>query len=398
MKSKPVFSVIIPTYNRKFFLKRAIDSILMQTFKEFEIIIVDDGSTDNTKQLVDTYNDNRIVYFHIEKSGVNFARNKGIQNANGNYIAFCDSDDCWLPRKLEEHLKKYQEDDEIKVVYDLTGIVKVENGEEKIVLARNDICEGWCYKEVLEQGFLTSPTFLSCNKVCFDIIGMMPTDITNCEDDEFCFRLCRQFKIGLVKEILGVYHVDASDRISLKKKMCADDFIKFQEKWHDEVLRLCGSEVLSQRYFEAAYKYLEINEIDTAKSVYKRACEIKDTSFEDMKNKVKVKLSLNDNVIIYGTGVWGKRIYGALGLIEFFDVIFAVTDTAEAEKEFYGIKVDAIGNVSPDNNRTVIIASSDYYEEMKTFVLEQGFTHVLSYKEIINVIFDNSFVLAGQEK
>lgn len=117
-----------------------------------------------------------------------------------------------------------------------------------------------------------------------------------------------------------------------------------------------------------------------------------------MKNKVKVKLSLNDNVIIYGTGVWGKRIYGALGLIEFFDVIFAVTDTAEAEKEFYGIKVDAIGNVSPDNNRTVIIASSDYYEEMKTFVLEQGFTHVLSYKEIINVIFDNSFVLAGQEK
>ena len=126
MNNQPVFSVIIPTYNREKLLKRAIDSIISQTYKNFELIIVDDGSIDHTEELVENYKDDRIIYIYKENGGQNSALNKGIESAKGEYIGFCDSDDSWLSNKLEKHIAKYNSDEDIKVVYDLTGII--ENG------------------------------------------------------------------------------------------------------------------------------------------------------------------------------------------------------------------------------------------------------------------------------
>jgi glycosyltransferase involved in cell wall biosynthesis len=111
---KPKISVIVPTYNRSELLPRAINSILNQTFKDFELIIVDDGSTDNTKKIIEKYseNDSRIKYIYQENSGgPPRPKNTGIKIAKGNYIAFLDSDDEWLPSKLEEQIKKYIEND-----------------------------------------------------------------------------------------------------------------------------------------------------------------------------------------------------------------------------------------------------------------------------------------------
>lgn len=391
MNKNPIFSIIVPTYNRDTLLKRAIDSILAQTFKEFELIIVDDGSTDNTKELIKHYEDNRIVYIYQENGGINSARNKALKNARGEYIAFCDSDDSWFPEKLEKHMQKYLEDREIKVVYDLTGIIREENGEQRIVLARNDKYEGWCYKEVLEQGYLTSPTFLTCKKECFETIGILPMDLVNCEDDEFCFRLCKHFKVGLVKEILGIYYTDASNRISGQKKLCADDFLKFQEKWSDEIMKICGKDVLSQRYFQAAYKYLDIYEVDTAKLIYQKACRIKGITFAQMKNKIEKELTKGDKVIIYGTGNWGEKVYRVLKFIGFSDFIFAVTDMMQYSNKVTDVQVEKIDSLNRDTNKTLIIASSKYFNEMKSTAVKKGFIDIVSYKEVIETVFDNSF-------
>lgn len=255
MNRQVVFTVVIPTYNREHFLKRTIDSILSQTFSDFELIIVDDGSVDNTKKLIDTYRDDRIVYIYKENGGQNSAINAGVQNANGEYIAFCDSDDVWMPEKLEKHIQKYREDKEIKVVYNLTGIVKLFDGEQKVILAREDICEGWCYKEVLQQGYLTAPSFLSCKRECFDKIGMLPTELRNCQDDDLCFRLCKHFKVGLVKEILGISYEDAANRISRMARLCADDFYKLWRIWGSEVIQICGKETLRKKYLQASYLF-----------------------------------------------------------------------------------------------------------------------------------------------
>lgn len=104
----PLVSVIIPTYNRAGLLKRAVESVLRQTFQDFEIIIVDDASRDETQKAIKKYNDRRLIYLrHSFNKGGGAARNTGIIAAGGDFIAFLDSDDEWLPQKLEKQLQVF---------------------------------------------------------------------------------------------------------------------------------------------------------------------------------------------------------------------------------------------------------------------------------------------------
>jgi glycosyltransferase involved in cell wall biosynthesis len=110
----PKVSVIIPTYNRANLLPRAIKSVLNQTFQDFELIVVDDGSTDNTRKVVEEFQkgDSRVKYFYKENGGPGSARNFGLKNAKGNFVIFLDSDDMFLPYILEEEIEekyKFQE-------------------------------------------------------------------------------------------------------------------------------------------------------------------------------------------------------------------------------------------------------------------------------------------------
>ena len=109
-----MISVVIPSYNRENTISNSIESVLKQTYSDIEVIVVDDGSTDKTEDIVKGIGDNRIRYIKLEKnSGACVARNIGIMNANGSYIAFQDSDDIWHPDKLEKQyqaIKKYNAD------------------------------------------------------------------------------------------------------------------------------------------------------------------------------------------------------------------------------------------------------------------------------------------------
>ena len=107
IEGKPKVSIIIPTFNRGSFLDRTVKSIQSQTIKDWELLVVDDGSTDNTREIVENFikNDNRIKYFYQKNCGCpSGPRNLGIEKACGEYVAFLDSDDEWLPTKLERQL------------------------------------------------------------------------------------------------------------------------------------------------------------------------------------------------------------------------------------------------------------------------------------------------------
>lgn len=118
-ENKPTVSIIIPTYNRRQSIGRFIKSVLNQTYRDFELIIVDDGSTDNTRELVAGFNNERIRYVrHEENKGEAAARNTGIKAARGEYIASHDSDDEWLHEKLAKQIRAFENcSPEIGVVY-----------------------------------------------------------------------------------------------------------------------------------------------------------------------------------------------------------------------------------------------------------------------------------------
>ena len=109
----PTVSIILPTFNRAKTLVRAIESVLKQTFKDYELLIIDDGSTDNTKEDIAQFlSDTRVKYIYQENSGASNARNKGIELSNSDLIAFQDSDDEWMENKLEEQVKVFDSNDD----------------------------------------------------------------------------------------------------------------------------------------------------------------------------------------------------------------------------------------------------------------------------------------------
>ena len=124
----PTVTVVIPTYNRADVLERAIDSVLEQTYEDFELVVVDDGSDDGTLSMLDAYDDHRLrTIMHLGNKGANVARNTGIEHANGEFVAFLDSDDSWHPEKLDRQMARYRaaSDDCVAVYcdfhYDLDG-------------------------------------------------------------------------------------------------------------------------------------------------------------------------------------------------------------------------------------------------------------------------------------
>lgn len=386
MNNQPVFSVIIPTYNREKLLKRAIDSIISQTYKNFELIIVDDGSIDHTEELVENYKDDRIIYIYKENGGQNSALNKGIESAKGEYIGFCDSDDSWLSNKLEMHIAKYNSDEDIKVVYDLTGII--ENGE--LILGRNDTCDGWCYREVLEQGYLTSPTFLTCKKECFETIGLLPEDLVYGQDDDLCFKLCKHYKVGLIKEILGILHVDADNRVTSMRKKCAEDYLELWNNYSSEVIDICGIEVLRKKYMKAICNFCFIDEINKAKETIRIVQDMyTEDIIETLQCQIKEKLNNSKKVILYGTGEIAKKLYKLLVFYELdLEYFVTVTELDLCNHNFFGMEIKEIKNFNLAQylNLPVIVASKKYFDSMKKYAENMGFLKIISGEDILELM------------
>jgi len=201
VNKNPFFSVIIPTYNRKDFLKVAIDSVLCQTFENFELIIVDDGSTDGTENLVTNYKDIRINYIHQKHKGVSSARNKGITNAQGKFISFLDSDDRFRKEKLEttsRYIKKYPQ---YKIFH--TEEIWYRNGKLLPQKIYHKKPLGLIFKNAVKLCCI-SPSTAVIKKDIFSQVGLFDEKLPACEDYEFWLRVTSQFPVFLIPEYLTV--------------------------------------------------------------------------------------------------------------------------------------------------------------------------------------------------
>jgi len=153
-------SVIIPTYNRAVFVLKAIESVLAQTFTDYEIIVVDDGSTDNTDQQVANLvkSNEKVRYYKIVNQGVSFARNFGVDQSRGEWLAFLDSDDQWLPKKLEKQVLEVTNNNFIDIIY--TDEKWIRNGKFVNKKKYQGKYSGDIFKECLASCFIGPSTVM----------------------------------------------------------------------------------------------------------------------------------------------------------------------------------------------------------------------------------------------
>ena len=196
----PAVSVVIPTYNRASYIGEALESVLSQTFKDWELIVVDDGSTDNTQGVIKSFlnKDNRIRCIRQENRGAVAARNKALEVASGKYVAFLDDDDRWLPDKLEMQVKVMESDPEIGFCYMRFQIYKkVENRLEKGKLFPEFLATKF---EELPDVFI-APCSAMFRKSCLDCAGLFDTRYKQCDDFDFWLRIGQICKIQPIDKI-----------------------------------------------------------------------------------------------------------------------------------------------------------------------------------------------------
>lgn len=262
------FSVIIPTYNRENEISRAITSVINQTMGDFEIIIVDDGSTDNTEAIVKSFNDDRIRFVKQKNSGATVARNTGIENSQGDVISFLDSDDEWMPTMLENQKRVYDSDTDITFVYSNVQL-KYPNGTTKPFGKKLGI-SGNAYSQALAQGYIAPTSVLSAKRECFKRIGGFDVSLPASQDDDMCFRLAKHFKCGYIDQVLANMYIGPENRISKNRKKVAMGWWMLWNKFENDILVECGKDTLIRHYFNCANYFAQAADIEHVNSVIER--------------------------------------------------------------------------------------------------------------------------------
>jgi glycosyltransferase involved in cell wall biosynthesis len=206
----PQVSVIIPTYNRAWCLREAVDSVLTQNFRDFELIVVDDGSTDDTPRLLQEYGD-AIRVFRQENRGVSAARNAGISVSRGALIAFLDSDDLWLQGKLARQVEFFKAHADALICQ--TEEIWVRNGRRVNPGKRHRKRGGMIFEPSLDL-CLVSPSAVMVRRELFDRVGLFDESLPACEDYDLWLRVSCRFPIGLIETPLIVKRGGHADQLS----------------------------------------------------------------------------------------------------------------------------------------------------------------------------------------
>ncbi len=206
MGSRAKVSIITPTFDRAAYLCAAIDSVLSQTFGDFELIVVDDGSTDDTRAVVERYqaDDSRIRYFWQSNQGQSVARNRGIEEAEGEFICFLDSDNAWRPHKLERSLREFDEHPEADIVYG--DFIVIDCAGKEIGTNRMKRYSGFVTPQLLKDNFVSMNTTMT-RRACFAEMGGFDGNDRFAEDYGLWLRFSTRYHFRYIAEVLGYYRV-----------------------------------------------------------------------------------------------------------------------------------------------------------------------------------------------
>ena len=246
-----MISVVIPTHNRADLLPRAIKSVQAQTLKDLEILIVSDGSEDNTREVVETLakDDNRIKFIeYYPAKGGNIARNIGIENASGEYVAFLDDDDEFMPEKLEKQIAVMTSDAKIGMVY--TGVRAIYVNED-VEYSSVPKAEGDLSDKILLDNIIGTTSTVMVRKELLLQAGKFDVQLRALQDFDLWIRVCQLCKVGFVSdEMIYYYNYTGTKQVSALTDKYIESFAYINNKYKDKMETLSADKMREKKYNE----------------------------------------------------------------------------------------------------------------------------------------------------
>ncbi len=215
-----IISVIIPAYNAMAYLPDTIESVLQQTFTDFEVLIINDGSSDRIVEWASSLVDQRVRLINQPHQGVCVARNTGITQAKGEYIAFLDADDLWQPTKLEKQVRCLNEQPTVGLVYTWTSFINESGKPIGRVWASH--AQGDVWQQIVVSDMISNGSSPMVRRACFDDVGVFDPNITSSEDRDMWTRIAAKYPFAVVKEGLTLYRRHPGNTTNKRQKMIQD--------------------------------------------------------------------------------------------------------------------------------------------------------------------------------
>ena len=271
-------SVIIPTYNRKKTLARAIQSVINQSFSPFEILIIDDGSNDGTEEWVKE-NFQNIKYIYKNNHGVSSARNVGIENAHGDWVAFLDSDDEWLPNKLYKQVKAIESNPEVKFFH--TNEIWIRNGVRVNQMKKHKKYGGYIFEKCLDI-CRVSPSSVLIKKEVLDNIGVFDESLRVCEDYDLWLRITSKYPVVFLDEPLIYKYGGHADQLSK-----VNDGI---ESYRIQSLK----KIIKSGFLSDEQKVMAVNALVNKMKIYSKGLEKRKklTALKDIKKSIQYWINI----------------------------------------------------------------------------------------------------------
>ncbi|BAZ14876.1 glycosyl transferase family protein [Calothrix sp. NIES-4071] len=217
----PIISVIIPTYNSEKTIKITVESILNQSFHNFELIIINDGSNDSTLDIISNIHDSRIKLFTYSNAGANVSRNRGLSYAVGEFVSFIDADDIWTNDKLQSQIKALQDNPEATVSYSWTDYI--DENDQFVVSGTHIAVNGNVYEELLLTNFLENGSNPLIRKEALIELGGFDESLNAGQDWEMWLRLAAKYNFVAVPKVQILYRISPksqSSNLARQEKAC----------------------------------------------------------------------------------------------------------------------------------------------------------------------------------
>ena len=248
----PKLSVNIPCFNSGRFIRQTVESVINQTFQDLEIVIVDDGSHDNTKQIISSFKDARIRYFYKDNEGLAFTRNKAIDLSDGEYIALLDHDDLWEPEKIEKQLEVFKKNNNLGLVFSDSYILENNHKKKFTYFDRIKPKKGFIFEDLL----FASSNFIPLSSVIvrkdvFKDVGFFNPAFKIGEELELFLKVAQLYEFDYIDKPLITYRLHEGN-FSTNKEIFVKEAFEILQFWQDRIPDLFHKNEKRLRKKEAA--------------------------------------------------------------------------------------------------------------------------------------------------